>query len=73
MRTAPLWAALLCAASAAALRLSPEEACAASSRDARIKLSETQFVACYKGAVWDVLNCPSGLRFNQRTQTCTPA
>ena len=75
-RAALLCALWLCAASLAAAsrspRPSPAQICAAAKRDARIRLSDTQFVACYKGQVWDVLSCPPTLRFDQRTQTCTP-
>lgn len=71
-------AALLCACSlwlvavCASAQPSPDAVCAASGRDARIRLSDKQFVACYKGKAWDVLSCPPTLRFSQRTQTCTP-
>ena len=61
-----LWLLAVCA------QPSPDALCAASAIDARIRLSDTEFVACYKGNAWDVLACPSGLLFSQRTQTCTP-
>ncbi len=67
---------LLCAACASARGsgpLTPDQVCARSRKDARIRLSDTQFVACYKQTVWEVRSCPTNLRFDPISQACVPA
>lgn len=65
-------ALLLCVATGSASTLSPEQVCAQSRINARYRLSDTRFVACYNQQVWSTGTC-SNLRFDSRSQTCVPA
>lgn len=76
MGVATLILAVLLGAACANARsgtLTPEQICARTPIDARVRLTDTRFVACYKQAVWEVRDCPKDLRFEQASQTCVPA